>query len=127
ERAAATVRKVHEHVHGFDPVSGRWYRADDPDLLLWIHAVEVHSFVVAYRAYAGRLTDADADRYVAEMVRVAELVDLPRAMAPTSLKELREYLRDVPGLTVTPAAREGMRTIFYPPMPLALRPLWVIP
>jgi uncharacterized protein (DUF2236 family) len=127
ERAASTVRKVHEHVHGFDPVSGRWYRADDPDLLLWIHAVEVHSFVIAYRAYAGRLSDGDADRYVAEMVRVAELVELPRGMAPRSMGELREYLGDVPGLIVTPAAREGMRMIFYPPMPLALRPLWAIP
>jgi uncharacterized protein (DUF2236 family) len=127
ERAAAKVRLIHEHVHGFDPVSGQWYRADDPDLLLWIHAVEVHSFVVAYRAYAGRLTDADADRYVAEMVRVAEMVELPRGMAPTSMGELRDYLDSVTGLQVSPAAREGMRTIFYPPMPLALRPLWAIP
>lgn len=127
ERAAARVRHVHEHVHGFDPVSGRWYRADDPDLLLWIHAVEVHSFVVAYRAYAGRLSDEDADRYVGEMVRVAELVELPRGMAPTTMGELREYLDGVSGLQVTPGAREGLRTIFYPPMPLALRPLWVIP
>jgi uncharacterized protein (DUF2236 family) len=127
ERAAARVRRVHEHVHGFDPVSGRWYRADDPDLLLWIHAVEVHSFLVAYRAYAGRLTNEDADRYVAEMVRVAELVELPRGMAPASMGELREYLDGVRGLQVTPAAREGLGTIFYPPMPLALRPLWAIP
>jgi uncharacterized protein (DUF2236 family) len=41
--------------------------------------------------------------------------------------ELREYLRSVDGLQVTPAAREGMRTIFFPPMPLPLRPLWAIP
>ena len=127
ERAAARVRKVHESICGFDPVSARWYRADDPDLLLWIHAVEVHSFVVAYRAYAGRLSDEDADRYVAEMVRVAELVELPRDMAPTSMGELREYFSGVTGLQVTPEAREGMRTILYPPMRLALRPLWTIP
>ena len=127
EAACAQVRKVHERIRGVDPTTGRWYTASDPDLLLWIHAVEVHSFVAAYRAYAGRLDDHDADRYVAEMVRVAELVELPRGMAPRSMGELREYLRSVEGLQVTPAAREGMRTIFFPPMPLALRPLWAIP
>ena len=51
----------------------------------------------------------------------AELVELPPGMAPRSMGELREYLRSVEGLQVTPAAREGMRTIFFPPMPLALR------
>jgi uncharacterized protein (DUF2236 family) len=127
EAACARVRRVHERIRGIDPATGRTYSASDPELVLWIHAVEVHSFVAAYRAYAGRLSDEDADRYVAEMVRVAELVELPHGMAPRSMGELREYLRGVEGLTVTPAAREGMRTIFVPPMPLALRPLWAIP
>jgi uncharacterized protein (DUF2236 family) len=89
--------------------------------------VEVHSFVAAYRAYAGRLDDVDADRYVAEMVQVAEMVELPAGMAPRTMGELREYLRSVDGLQLTPAARDGMRMIFFPPMPLALRPLWAIP
>lgn len=127
ERACEKVRCVHERVRGVDPTTGRDYSASDPDLLLWIHAVEVHSFVAAYRAYAGRLDDADADRYVAEMVRVAELVGLPTGMAPRTMAALREYLRSVDGLQMTPAAREGMRTIFFPPMPLAYRPLWAIP
>jgi len=125
--ACAKVRRVHERVRGFDEVSGRPYSASDPDLVLWIHAVEVHSFVAAYRAYAGRLSDEDADRYVAEMVRVAELVELPPGMAPRSMGELREYLRGVEGLAITPGARDGMRMIFAPPMPLAFRPLWLVP
>jgi uncharacterized protein (DUF2236 family) len=125
--ACAAVRRIHDRVHGVDPVSGRAYSAHDPDLLLWIHAVEVHSSVHAYRNYAGRLPDADADRYVDEMVRVAELLGLPPAMAPRTLGELREYLRGVEGLQLTPGARESMRMIMYPPMPLPLRPLWVLP
>jgi len=124
EAACARVRSVHTHVHGVDPVTGRAYRADDPDLLLWIHAVEVESFVVAYRAYAGRLSDADADRYTREMGRVAEACELPRDRVPQSYGELREYLASVEGLQVTPAAREGMRTILGPPMPLQYRPAW---
>jgi uncharacterized protein (DUF2236 family) len=126
EAAAARVRSVHRCVRGVD-YTGRTYQASDPELLLWVHAVEVHSIVVAYRAYAGRLSNEDADRYVAEMVRVAELVGLSRDVAPSSMGELRDYLRGVQGLELTPAARDSMRTIFYPPMPLPLRPLWVIP
>jgi uncharacterized protein (DUF2236 family) len=122
EAACAAVRRIHDRVHGVDPVSGRAYSAHDPDLLLWIHAVEVHSSVHAYRNYAGRLSDDDADRYVDEMVRVAELLGLPPAIAPRTLGELREYLRGVEGLQITPGARESMR-----PMPLPLRPLWVLP
>jgi uncharacterized protein (DUF2236 family) len=127
DAAAATVRAVHSRIHGVDPHTGREFAANDPDLLLWIHAVEVESFVVAYRAYAGCLSRADADRYVAEMARVAELVELPPAMAPRSMREVHDYLRSVEGLAVTPAAREGLRTILAPPMPTLLRPAWAIP
>ena len=56
EAAAARVRKVHARIHGVDPVTGLPYAANDPDLLLWIHAVEVESFLLAYRTYAGRLS-----------------------------------------------------------------------
>jgi uncharacterized protein (DUF2236 family) len=127
EAAAALVRRVHEHVRGVDPVTGAPYSGNDPDLLLWIHAVEVESFLVAYRTYAGRLADADADRYVAEMARVAEMVELPAAMAPRSMGELREYLRSVRGLQVTKPAWEGLQVVLFPPMDLQYRPLWAIP
>jgi uncharacterized protein (DUF2236 family) len=127
EAACEGVRRIHDRIQGVDPVSGRAYSAHDPDLLLWIHAVEVHSAVFAYRSYAGGLADADADRYVDEMVRVAELLGMPTEMAPRSMGELRDYLRSVDGLQATDGARESMRLILYPPMPLALRPLWVLP
>jgi uncharacterized protein (DUF2236 family) len=127
EAAAATVRQVHEHIHGVDPVTGEPYSANDPDLLLWIHAVEVESFLLAYRTYAGRISAAEGDRYVAEMARVPELVGLPPGRAPRSEGELRDYLRSVRGLRATPAAFEGLRVVMFPPMDLKYRPLWVVP
>jgi uncharacterized protein (DUF2236 family) len=127
EAACAAVRRIHDRVHGVDPVSGRSYSAHDPDLLLWIHAVEVHSAVFSYRSYAGRLADEDADRYVEEMVRVAELLGMPPEIAPRSMGALRQYLHSVEGLQATPGARESMRLIMAPPLPLPLRPLWVLP
>src|SRR3954453_976458 len=127
EAAAARVRKVHERIHGTDPVTGAPYSGSDPDLLLWIHAVEVESFLLAYRTYAGRISDADADRYVAEMARVAEMVELPPGRAPQTEADLHEYLRSVRGLRATPAAFEGLRVVCSPPMNLRYRPLWAIP
>lgn len=128
EAACDRVRRVHARIRGVDPVTGREYSANDPELLLWIHAVELDSFVLVYRTYAGRLSDEDADRYVVEMARVAEMVELPSHMAPRSMGEVREYLRSMePTLQATPAAFEGLRVVLFPPMHLKYRPLWVVP
>jgi uncharacterized protein (DUF2236 family) len=127
EAAAERVRAVHTRVHGRDPVTGLTYAGNEPELLLWIHAVEVESFLLAYRSFAGHLSRADGDRYVAEMGRVAEMVELPHAMTPRSEGEVHEHLASVRGLQVTPAARDGLRVILFPPMHLAYRPLWAIP
>jgi uncharacterized protein (DUF2236 family) len=127
EDAAARVRKVHERIHGVDPVTGEAYAGNDPDLLLWIHAVEVDSFLRTYRAYAGRLSRADADRYLREMARVAEMVELPPGRAPLTEGDLGDYLRSVRGLRLTPAAVDGLRVVMFPPMDLRYRPLWAIP
>jgi uncharacterized protein (DUF2236 family) len=127
EAAGRRVRAIHKKVSGFDEVTGRSYRADDPDLLLWVHAVEVHSFLTAYRRYGGWVSGEDADRYVGEMVRSAELVGLGADDVPHTLAELRDYLRGVQDLQPTPAAKEGIKYVLSPPMPLPARPLWAIP
>ena len=127
EAAGTRVRALHRRVRGVDDVTGRPYRADDPELLLWVHAVEVHSFLTAYRRYAGPVSDEDADQYVLEMVRAAELVGLNEADVPQTLDELRAYLRGVTDLRITPAAKEGMKLVLSPPMPLPARPLWGVP
>jgi uncharacterized protein (DUF2236 family) len=125
--AGARVRAVHARVRGVDPVTNQPYRADDPELLLWVHAVEVHSFLAAYRRYGGLLSRTDADRYLVEMVRAAELVGLEPGQVPASTDDLRAYLRGVQALALTPAAREAMGQILSPPMPLPLRPFWTVP
>ncbi len=127
EAAAARVRAVHRRIRGVDPVTREPYSADDPDLLLWIHAVEVESFLLAYRTYAGRVSAADGDRYVAEMARVAEMVGLPNDRAPRTEADVRDYLGSVRGLRATPPAFEGLRVVMFPPMDLKYRPLWAIP
>src|SRR3989440_13074452 len=109
--AGERVRAVHTRVRGVDPVTTRPYRADDPELLLWVHAVEVHSFLAAYGRYGGRITDEEADRYVAEQVRTAALVGLGPDLAPASLGALRAYLRGVEGLRATTYSRSAAKIV----------------
>jgi uncharacterized protein (DUF2236 family) len=129
ERAVAAgekVRALHDRLRGlFDPGTGRLYRAGDPDLLLWVHATAVDSFLTAYQWYGGCLPAAEADRYVAEMVVAAELVGIEADDAPISVGELRDYLAGIDGLCLTPGAEEGMHMILFdPPIPDWLRPAW---
>jgi uncharacterized protein (DUF2236 family) len=116
EQLSARVRRVHEHVRGTDPVTGQPYAASDPGLLLWVHAALVDSTIVAVRMFGAGLSDADADRYVAEMVAAAELVGIPADQVPASVAALGEYLASVrPILQATPAARESMAYLLDPP------------
>jgi len=100
-RAAATrVRKIHEHVRGTDPVTGKPYAASDPALLIWVHAALVDSGLAAADRYGIALSDADKDRHVAEMTAVAEIIGVPPVPfadggAPASVAELDAYFAAV--------------------------------
>jgi uncharacterized protein (DUF2236 family) len=116
DRMSARVRRIHEHVRGTDPVTGQPYAADDPGLLLWVHAALVDSTIVAVRMFGAGLSDQDADRYVAEMVAAAGLVGIPAGLVPASVAALEKYLASVrPILQATPAARESMAYLLDPP------------
>ena len=118
DRAAARVRGVHRRVQGVEPEQGVPYRASDPELLLWVHCGAVDSFLTLARRAGVDLTDADADRYVAEQVRAAQLVGLSPAVTPRSVAELKAYFKRVrPDLRVTAAARATAKFLFLPPMP----------
>ena len=116
ERAAARVRKIHEHVHGMDHETGRPYDASDPALLLWVHAALVDSGIAACALFGDPLSAADADRYVAEMSVAAEIVGVPAGQVPSSAAELAEYIASVrPQLRRTAAAKESMAYLLDPP------------
>jgi uncharacterized protein (DUF2236 family) len=98
--AAERVRKIHSHVTGTDPVTGKAYAASDPALLIWVHAALVDSDLAAAARYGAALTPAEQDQYVAEMTAVAELIGVPAARfadggAPASVAELDAYFEAV--------------------------------
>jgi uncharacterized protein (DUF2236 family) len=125
DTAAARVRAVHTHVRGTDATTGLAYRAEDPDLLLWVHAGMVDSIANIVQRYGRSLDAADADRYVAEMARFAEIIGVPATMVPASVATLTEYLESVELRRLTPAASEAIAIVLDPPgLDAATRELW---
>jgi uncharacterized protein (DUF2236 family) len=121
-RAAARVRGIHGRLGATEKTTGRTYRVDDPDLLLWVHCCEVDSLLSVARRAGVPLTGGDADRYVAEQVTAAELIGVPASDVPASSAELEEYFERMRAvLAVTPAARDAYRLIVLPPMPTWVR------
>lgn len=121
--AVATVKRVHERVVGTAP-DGRPYAANDPELLAWVHHTLVDSFLRAHQRWGARpLSAADADRYVAEQARLADLFG---ARAPArSVAELRaSFVAIRPQLRATAEARSAIRFLLAPPLPLTMRPAY---
>jgi uncharacterized protein (DUF2236 family) len=124
EQAIAAVRRIHATVRGVAP-DGRAYAADDPHLLRWIHLAEIESFLTTFQRYgARRLTQSEADRYVAQTGLVAArlgVVDPPGTEAQLRW-ELDEFRAELAG---TPAARRVVRYLLVdPPLPWATRPAY---
>lgn len=93
EQAVRRVLAVHRRVHGVAP-DGRWYDANDPDLLTWVQTAEAWCFVQAYRRFGpAPLSGGDADRYFAEMATVAER--LGARWLPTSRAEVGQYFEAI--------------------------------
>ena len=131
-RAGARVRGIHRKLAGIEPQSGQAYRVDDPDLLRWVHCVEVESFLTTAVRCGLRLSAAERDRYYAEQTRGAGLVGLDPATVPASVDQMAGYFRNVrPLLRMTPAAREAATFVLWPPMPALVRlgtparPAWI--
>jgi uncharacterized protein (DUF2236 family) len=119
-QAVAIVKKVHERVVGQAP-DGRAYAANDPHLMAWVHHTLVESFLVSYQRYgASKLSDADADRYVAEQARLGDLMGV--ASPAHSVSELREAMNSIRGeLKAGNQARSAIRFLLVPPLQLAAR------
>jgi uncharacterized protein (DUF2236 family) len=117
-KSAAAVRAVHERVRG------EGYDANDPALLLWVHATLVDTALRVHRRFLGGLSDEDAGRYYEESTVVADLLGVPRDQQPADLAAFRVYVRGmVATLEVGDDARRLARAVLSPRLPLPLVPL----
>jgi uncharacterized protein (DUF2236 family) len=125
QEAAARVRRIHDKVTGIDPVTGREFSANDPETLLWVHCVEAHSFLAAYRSFVGAITEDEQDQYLKEYVAAAELIGVPREMVPASRQEYREYFASMhPSLCSSHAAAETIAFVAKPNLRLVPAKEW---
>jgi uncharacterized protein (DUF2236 family) len=124
--AATRINELHERINGVDPVTGRRYDALDPSLLLWVHACLVESALLFERLTVGALDDLDRQRFHEEQMVSAELLRLPRADIPPTVRELERYVADMARsdeLLVTDAARSVGDLFLDPPRDAQWRPV----
>jgi uncharacterized protein (DUF2236 family) len=132
-RVCRTVRAMHARVRGTLRESvgpypaGTPYRADDPELLLWVLFTLVDSGLVVYRTYVGAMTRAEEESYWKDYRVVGRLFGLRADEMPRTLADLDDYRRfmlDGDRLFVTDWARSRARAIVLePPVPWMAQPL----
>lgn len=127
ERAGRRVRRIHATLTACDPDTGERYRLDEPESLRWVHVGEVDSYLTVARRAGVRLSDADADAFVAEWRRAAEVVGLDPGSVPGSVAELHAYIESArPWLRLVPEAVHPLRSSLSTPLPgllATLRPV----
>jgi uncharacterized protein (DUF2236 family) len=133
DRITRRVRAMHRRVSGQLPeaigsyAAGTPYRADDPELLLWVLFTLVDSALVVYRKYVHSLTRSEEARLWEDYKIVGRLFGLRARDMPSTLEELDAYrsrMLDGDELHVTDWARRRARQIVLePPVPLLARPI----
>jgi uncharacterized protein (DUF2236 family) len=129
----ARVRAAHRRVRGRLPhavgpyPSGMPYRADDPELLMWVLFTLVDSATLVYRTYVRAMSRDEETALWHDYRFVGRLFGLADADMPATLDELDDYRREMldgDHLFVSDWARERARKIVLePPAPLIARPL----
>jgi uncharacterized protein (DUF2236 family) len=127
------VRAMHRRVRGHLPEAvgpypaGTPYRADDPELLLWVLFTLVDSALVVYRKYVDSLSREAEAAYWEDYKVIGRLFGLRDRDLPATIDDLDAYRRRMlegDRLFVTDwARRQAKRIVFEPPIPWKARPL----
>lgn len=133
DRVAARVRAMHRRVRGAIPEAigaypaGTRYRADDPELLMWVLFTLVDSATVVYDKYVRGLGRHEKAALWADYRVVGRLFGLSDGDMPRTLAELDDYRRAMltgDRLHVSDWARRRARKIVLePPIPWQARPV----
>lgn len=124
DEAAMRIWRIHKRVTGVSP-EGVPYEANDPELLMWVHATLVDTSVLVYTTYIGSLSPAELDAYYGEQMVLGEKFGIPRERQPQSWSEFREYFDEMVNggtLRVTPELRSIAEATLRPDLPFIARP-----
>lgn len=114
EQAGAMLRRIHSAMKAIDVETGEEYDANEPDLLMWVHATIPWAMLRAFDRWGPKLTDAEKDQYVREQRVAARLVGLDPETAPGNVAELEAYIEGmIPRLAYTTEAGR-IRAIMVP-------------
>jgi len=118
-RAAKVLANIHHRVTATDPVSGRTYHADEPDLLLWVHNTLQWMVLRVTDSYGPALSAADKATYLNEQVIAAKLTGCTVEDVPTTEKDLYGYIEGM-----TPLLAVGSDTVWFKEMALPALVAW---
>ena len=108
---------VHEHV------TGPGYHANDPELLMWVHATLVDTALRVHARFLRPLNSPDAERYYEESLVVGDVLGVPRDVQPPDLAAFRQYTREMVGsLQVSDTARQLADAVLHPKLPFVAEP-----
>ena len=136
-RAAALegILSIHRRVHGrLSAAAGRFaagtpYSAEDPDLVLWVHATLLDSIPLIYDRVVHPLTPGERDAYCAEAASVAIDLGAREGDVPRTWHALGAYLEQMyasGSIAVSAQARELASAVLAPPFaPLVAPAAWV--
>ncbi len=122
---ASHVNRVHATVHGVltepTPVFpvGTPYRANDPALLLWVHATLVETALRTYETFLPALRPSDRERYYQESKTIGAVLGLTHTDLPEDYDAFSRYFDTMvegPELYLTPTVAELAEHIIHPPI-----------
>jgi uncharacterized protein (DUF2236 family) len=134
-QALEGIRAIHRRVNGVIPeragpfAAGTRYSAEDPDLVLWVHATLLESLPLAYELLVAPLSTADRDAYCEEAAPVAIALCARERDVPRSWDATLRYIdrvRASGALTVSNQARLLARTVLSPTAGWAVAPATVV-
>lgn len=126
QRAAtlARINGIHRRVNGTLPravgpyPAGTRYSAEDPELLLWVHATLLDSLPAVYELLIAPLSAAERDEYCREAAAILPALGVPEGMAPESWSAFREYMDRMYAsgqIVVSDTARALAASVLAPP------------
>jgi uncharacterized protein (DUF2236 family) len=131
ERTLDAIRAIHRRVNGVleDAVgpfpAGTRYSAEDPALVLWVHATLIESVILTYERLVAPLSAAERDAYCEEAFPIAIALAARPQDVPRRWDDLRGYMERVHAsktLAVGSHARELSRAVLSPAGAWAVAP-----
>ena len=126
------IRAIHRRVNGRMPeaaggyAAGTPYSAEDPRLLLWVHATLVDSMPIVYESLVAPLTAAEHDAYCEEAAPIAVALGAREADVPRTRAGMRAYVAAMlasPEIEVSRQARALADAVLAPPFAPAIAPV----